>query len=110
MGLEKFGPIGEPFITCLYCGQKIRSGKNYWCDMTPEEKAKAKAAMVESGIFQFILLSVIIFCVGLITFEERLLYWVAPLVAAPIAYFLGTRNFNRLKKLKPPSDKHTKDD
>ena len=76
--------------------------------MTPEEKAKAKTVMVKLGFFQFFLLSVI-FSVSLIAFEGGLPHWLAALIAAPIAYFLGRRNFNRLKKLKPPSYKNLKD-
>ena len=45
LALPYLEPIGEPFITCPYCGQKFRSGKNYWCDMTPEEKAKYNDAL-----------------------------------------------------------------
>jgi len=107
LALPYLEPIGEPFITCPYCGQKFRSGKNYWCDMTPEEKAKAKAVMIKVSILIFFLFSAIIYSVGLIAFGGRLPYWLAGLIAVPIAYFAGTWNFNRLKRFKPPSGKYT---
>ncbi|MHC4293109.1 MAG: phage holin family protein [Planctomycetota bacterium] len=100
-------PFGEPFVTCPHCGGKCKTGVNYWCNMTPQEKANAKEKAITAGVLIFLVLSVLLETVGLIVFGVWLDYeppwWSAALIAAPIVYFVCRWNFNRGKEIEPDS-------
>lgn len=102
-------PFGDPSVTCPYCGRECKTGKNYWCNMTQQEKTEAKAKAIGDAVLKFLVLSVLLWFAGFIIFDNWLGYeppwWLAALVAAPIVYFVCRWNFNRLKNLKPPAQK-----
>jgi len=110
MGDANFDAFGPSTATCPYCHKTYKTGLNWWCNMTTDEKVAAIMKLTFVCVTSFAGVSVILLVAGLAVGEKWFdgyepPWWSGMLISGPLVCFLFVWGLRKQMRYRPPSDK-----